>query len=101
MSIEKSMIDWVGTNNPNVGYNRNENSGKWNLGQSTPEHTRQKMSKAMKKKVLCVETGEIFLGQEAAGQSKGIRTWRSISKACLGMQRTVGGFHWEYVEDEI
>lgn len=56
----------------------------------------QKNHKAHSKKVLCVETGEIFESTREAQRKTGI-DHRNISKVCLGKQKTTGGYHWKYV----
>lgn len=51
------------------------------------------------KKVLCIETNQEFVGAREAGRSLGICE-TSISKCCLGKQKTAGGYHFRYVEEE-
>ena len=48
------------------------------------------------KKVLCVETGEIFESIMEASRKTGINS-SHISKVCLGKRKTTGGYHWEYL----
>ena len=47
-----------------------------------------------KRKVRCIETGEIFTSISDAEREKG---GRSISRVCKGSRKTSGGYHWEYV----
>lgn len=56
------------------------------------EHKRN-ISKANSKKVLCIETGEIFESINDIQRKTGIDQG-SISKACNGIRKTAGGFHW-------
>ena len=49
------------------------------------------------KKVLCVETGEEYIGAREAGRQLGI-CGTDIGKCCRGKQKTCGGFHWKYIE---
>ena len=69
------------------------------------EHSRvdsrcRRYSEAMKgrkpshsKKVLCVETGEIFESMSEAERKTGINNTH-ISQVCLGKRKTAGRFHW-------
>ena len=47
------------------------------------------------KKVLCVETGEVFESMGEAHRKTGVRTG-NISSVCNGKQKTAGGYHWQY-----
>lgn len=65
----------------------------------TEEH-RKKMieasTKACRKKVMCIETGEIFESVREAAEAKKI--WQSsISYASNGRYKVAGGFHWRFV----
>lgn len=54
---------------------------------------RAKIEKA--KSVLCVETGQTFVGLKEAGRQTNIdRT--SIGRCCKGKQGTAGGYHWRF-----
>lgn len=75
-------------------------------GKKHSEETKRKISEAHKeklinrkdlsKKVLCVETSEVFESVSEAQRKTGI--FRSnISKACLGKFKTTGGYHWQYL----
>lgn len=51
-----------------------------------------------KKKVKCVETGEIF--ESATVAAKHVhRSQSCITECCLGNQHTCADLHWEYVKD--
>lgn len=79
---------------------------KGNKRPSPSEETKRKLSEALKgklinrkdqsKKVLCVETGEIFESISDAHRKTGI-TLSSISSVCNGKLKTAGKFHWRYV----
>ena len=47
------------------------------------------------KRVLCVETGVIYLSASCAASFVGVTRSR-ISACCRGRQKTAGGYHWEY-----
>lgn len=75
------------------------------IGTKRSEETKQKMSEARKgklinhkslsKKVLCVETGEIFESTRDAERQTGIRH-DHISEACHGHIKTAGKYHWQF-----
>ena len=52
------------------------------------------------KKILCVETGEIFESVASAARSVGTST-TNISSCAKGKYETMNGFHWEYYEEKI
>ena len=54
------------------------------------------------KKVLCVETGEVFDSIADAARSKGLYNSKSnISAVCKGKIKSFGGYHWEYCESSV
>lgn len=55
--------------------------------------------KAYSRKVVCVETGEVFDSIKEAAESKGLKL-PLIWKCCNGKQKTTGGYHWKYEEKE-
>ena len=71
------------------------------------DETKRKMSEALKrkfinrkdqsKKVLCIETGEVFESTMEAYRKTGINQ-SSISQVCNGKLRTTGGYHWKFVQ---
>lgn len=70
-----------------------------NYGKHPSEETKQKMIKnsAMAKKVLCVETGEIYSSALQAAKAVGLKSSSGISKCCIGERKTAGKYHWQYV----
>ena len=62
-------------------------------------NSRTKHAKAVSKSVVCIETGEVFLSQKEAGQSKGI-AHQHICDCCKGKNQTCGGYHWRYTSRE-
>lgn len=58
----------------------------------------ERMGKAKGKRVLCVETGVIYSSTREAARQTGIDQ-SSISKACRGIQKTAGGYHWKYIDE--
>lgn len=57
---------------------------------------KQKVSYAMSKKVICIETGIIYDSITFASESTGINR-TGISKVVTGERKTAGGYHWKYV----
>lgn len=51
--------------------------------------------KDLSKKVLCIETKEIFESTMDAKRLTGI-SHSSISAACLGKRKSAGGYHWKF-----
>lgn len=74
-----------------------------NMGKSHPvsEATRKKLSdnRPNKRKVICVETGEIFESLAAAAKWAGI-TDSFMCKICKGKKHTGGGYHWKYADED-
>lgn len=49
------------------------------------------------KKVLCIETGQIYHSAMEAKRCTGVDN-TSISMVCNGKRQTAGGYHWKYIE---
>lgn len=56
----------------------------------------ERTAKAISKKICCVETGIVYESTREVERKTGLNH-SSISKCCNGKQKTVGGYHWEYV----
>ena len=75
----------------------------WNKGKSmhlSPESTNIKREKGRNtplcKKVICLETDDIFKSaSEAARVYKCCNN--NISACCTGRRKTAGGYHWKYI----
>lgn len=52
------------------------------------------------KRVLCVETGNIYNGTREAGRMTGIES-KNISAVCNGRRNIAGGYHWVFVEKGV
>ena len=48
------------------------------------------------RKVMCIDTGEVFLCIQDAMEAKGIRS-NNITTCCRGITKTCGGYRWRYV----
>ncbi len=75
-----------------------------NKGKTLSEETKRKLSEAHKggkypqaRKVMCIETGEIFDYIKLTTRKYKISD-SSISSCCKGKRKTAGGYHWEYVK---
>ena len=71
-------------------------NGETHKGKKLSEEHKRKLSEALSKKVLCVETGEIFESTMDAKRKTGI-SHSNISMACNGIRKTASGYHWRYV----
>ena len=56
----------------------------------------ERMGKAHSKRVLCVETGQIFESTYDVERKTGLNR-SNVGSCCRGSLKTVGGFHWKYV----
>ena len=65
-------------------------------GKKHSEEHKRKIGKALSKKVLCVETGELFESTKEASRKTGIYQG-NISYACNGKLKTAGQLHWQFV----
>ena len=61
----------------------------------------KKATEARKKKVQCIETGEIFESASDAARKVSNTTQSKICMVCRGQRKTCGGYHWQYIEEKI
>lgn len=82
-------------------------SGKRNgmYGKHHSEETKRKISKSLKmrdtrpkKKIICVETDEIFNSISEAARKYGLVV-SHICGCCKGSRKSVGGYHWRYADE--
>ena len=52
------------------------------------------------KPVLCIETGVVYESIKKASAETGIK-YGGIAKVCNGKQEVAGGYHWEFVDEEL
>ena len=73
-------------------------------GKTHTEETKKKMSEAKKgkgcKKVVCVETEQVFDSLTKASEHIGVDK-SVISACCRGKTKTCKGYHWKYYEDYL
>lgn len=71
------------------------------LGKASPIEHMAKMSfeaiKRTSKRVVCVETGEVYPSTAEAARQKECQQGH-ISSCCNGKRKVCGGYHWEYAE---
>lgn len=66
-------------------------------GKKISEHMILAMTQATSKKVLCVETGEVYKSLSEADSQLGI-SFKNISNVLRGKSKTAGGYHWKHAE---
>lgn len=77
-----------------------------NKGKQLTEETKQKISNFMNnnhpraKKVICLETGEVFLSTRKAAEAYNT-SHTCISRVCNGERKTTAGKHWEWYKNDI
>ena len=71
--------------------------------QTATKAQRDDLDKKRSKRILCVETGDIFIGAKAAAEWAGLKNRQSIYFCCegVGYHKTAGGYHWKYVNKEF
>lgn len=66
-------------------------------GRKLSEEWKKRIAESQNKKVICVETGEIFNSVTGAAEYYNLKPTH-ISRVCKGKRKRTGGFHWRYVE---
>ena len=95
--LELPMVNHKDENRENNEFNNLEwCTAKYNTNYG---NARIKQASKIKKAVVCVETGEIFLSQKEAGKKKDIHS-QHICDCCKGKKQTCGGYHWRYASKE-
>lgn len=101
-----------GANHPNYGKHLSAET-RWKISESNKgkKHklTDEGMSALIKahkgkppvnrKQVVCLETNEIFSSASEAAAFIGLSKDR-VAATCRGEQKTAGGYHWKYVEEQ-
>lgn len=81
---------------------KRKRNGEAHKGMRHSEEAKRKIGKAQKnhknhsKKVLCVETSEVFESIVEAQRKTGA-SQSNISNVCNGKLKTAGGYHWKFV----
>lgn len=67
-----------------------------NIGRKLSEDCRKNISNGHKKKVQCMETGQVFNSRQEAAEFYKVSP-SGIGRAATGEQTTSAGLHWRYV----
>ena len=94
--LESYYIASYETQNHRKGYNIADGGLSWN---SRTEEVRKRimLSEKNRKRVECIETGEVFHSFGDAERKTGVDRF-DISKCCAGKRKTAGKFHWRIYE---
>lgn len=99
MSLENrlkiSAVNKLRTGEKNSFYGKHHTEeSKRKMRGKRPSITGAKNPKA--KRVLCVETGEVFESGSLAAKAMNVY-YGSVRKCCQGNRKTAGGYHWRYI----
>ena len=75
-----------------------------NMGNSLTHEKMSGENNKNRRKVICIETGQVFNSIKEAGEYVGVANPTNISTCCTGKCKTIGGYHWAYYgcsEEEI
>lgn len=53
------------------------------------------------KKVVCIETGQIFISAQAAARYYKLKSSGVINQVCRGKKITSAGLHWKYLDESL
>ena len=67
-------------------------------GKKHTEAAKSKVSEKNSKKVVCLETGEVFKSAVFASHCLGLNS-SAVSGSINGKSKSAGGFHWKYLEE--
>lgn len=100
-AIEVELIKVYDSTNSDKGYNFSSGGECGNTGCSRSEEWNQKMSIALGKPVICIESSIVYDSAKYAEQQTGVRAG-SIGAACRGDygHRTAGELHWCFWDEE-
>ena len=61
------------------------------------ENVKEAMQRTKQKKVICIETKQVFECIKDADRWNGLKC--GIGKCCRGKKKTAGGYHWQYYDE--
>lgn len=99
--MEIELIKAYDSTNPNKGYNFSFGGDCGNAGCSCSAEWAEKMSEAIGKPVICIESSVVYKSAKHAESQIGVRAG-SIGAVCRGDygHRTAGGLHWCFWDEE-
>ena len=100
-AIEIELIQAYDSTNSNKGYNFSSGGDCGNSGCSRSEEWVEKMSIALSKPVICIESSIVYQSVKHAEQQTGVRA-SSIGAVCRGDygHQMAGGLHWCFWDEE-
>jgi len=93
-NIDNYISDYYNRNNNRYSSDRNKKVSKSLLKKYSNDDSKFDI---FRKKVICVDTGEIFNSVKEAAISKNIKATSNITLVCNGKRNTAGGFHWKFL----
>lgn len=103
--MNKAAVQWM-KEHPEFGLEKAAIMHKWR--ENHPEEAlaitlkmQQASAKAKRRKVICVETGQIYDSMTEAARCVPKTSESKISMCCSGKRNTCGGFHWKYASKEV
>lgn len=91
-------LEWMSKQDNIVYGTARQRTGEKLKGKKLSEEHKRKIRRS--KKVICLETGQVFNTIKEASE------WCNTGKAnvcscCKGRNKTAGGYHWEYIEEYL
>lgn len=100
MSVAKSKA-YQGEGNPFFGKKHSAESrakmSESRRGRVLSDEWRAKIGKAQQKRVINLDTGEIFESVKAAAEHYNLKDTH-ITRVCKGKRKTTGGYHWSHYD---
>ena len=95
---------YLGETNPFFGKTHSdETKARWSekrSGKGLSEEWRKHISEAQYKKVINLDTGEVFNSVKAAAEKYGLKDTH-ISRVCKGKRNKTGGYRWKHYKDYL
>ena len=88
-------LEWC-TPSYNNSYGRKAEKQRKTVGIESLRESARAASKHRRRKVRCVETGEVYESTTEAARRVGLKSHTGITLACNGSYGTSAGYHWEY-----
>lgn len=91
-------LEWMSKQDNIIYGTARQRTGEKLKGRKLSEQHKQKIKRS--KKVICIETGQIFDTCKEAGEWCGVKRG-CITNCCRGRSKTAGGYHWMYYDDYL